>query len=212
MTSYPCRRRNTRGRCIHSPLAVSKKKHTAINKMREIENIITDRTIMRMLSKDDAIDFFNLNLDKEVLKYTGDLPFENIQASIDFLTNYEQYQKYGVGRLAVIDKTTLKFIGWCGLKYSEEKDEYDIGFRFYKKYWNKGFATETAKKCLDFGFNKLKIDKIIGRAMKENIGSIKVLKKIGMEFKENFDFEGQEGVIYELPKWKYIKAEPLTKV
>ena len=168
--------------------------------MREIENIETERTIMRRLSKEDAFDFFNLNLDKEVLKYTGDQPFENIQASIDFLTNYDQYEKYGVGRLAVIDKTTLKFIGWCGLKYSREKNEYDIGFRFFKNFWNKGFATETAKKCLEYGFDELKIDRIIGRAMKENIGSIKVLEKIGMKFKENFDFEGQEGVIYEMIK------------
>lgn len=166
--------------------------------MGEIENIETERTIMRRLSKEDAIDFFNLNLDKEVLKYTGDQPFENVQASIDFLTNYDQYEKYGVGRLAVIDKTTLKFIGWCGLKYSLEKNEYDIGFRFFKNFWNKGFATETAKKCLEYGFDKLKIDRIVGRAMKENIGSIKVLEKIGMKFKENFDFEGQSGVIYEL--------------
>ncbi len=166
--------------------------------MSKLENIETERTIMRMLSKEDAIDFFNLNLDKEVLKYTGDQPFENIQASIDFLTKYDQYEKYGVGRLAVIDKATLKFIGWCGLKYSQEKNEYDIGFRFFKNYWNKGFATETAKKCLEYGLDELKIDRIIGRAMKENIGSIKVLEKIGMKFKENFDFEGQSGVLYEL--------------
>ncbi len=168
--------------------------------MSKLENIETERTIMRMLSKEDAIDFFNLNLDKEVLKYTGDQPFENIQASIDFLTKYDQYEKYGVGRLAVIDKATLKFIGWCGLKYSQGKNEYDIGFRFFKNYWNKGFATETAKKCLEYGFDELKIDIIVGRAMKENIGSIKVLEKIGMKFKENFDFEGQSGVIYELTK------------
>ncbi len=166
--------------------------------MSKLENIETERTIMRMLSKEDAIDFFNLNLDKEVLKYTGDQPFENIQASIDFLTKYDQYEKYGVGRLAVIDKATLKFIGWCGLKYSQEKNEYDIGFRFFKNYWNKGFATETAKKCLEYGLDELKIDRIIGRAMKENIGSIKVLEKIAMKFKENFDFEGQSGVLYEL--------------
>lgn len=166
--------------------------------MREIENIETERTIMRRLSKEDAIDFYNLNLDKEVLKYTGDQPFENIQASIDFLTNYDQYEKYGVGRLAVIDKRTFKFIGWCGLRYSREKNEYDIGFRFLKNYWNKGFATETAKKCLEYGFEALKIDRIVGRAMKENIGSIKVLEKIGMKFKENFDFEEQIGIIYEL--------------
>jgi len=168
--------------------------------MKEVGNIETERTIMRKLTKEDAKDFYTLNLDKDVLKYTGDKPFETIQASIDFLTNYDQYDKYGVGRLAVIDKATSKFIGWCGLKYSQDKNEYDIGFRFYKGYWNKGYATETSKKWLDFGFNELGIEKIVGRAMKENIGSIKVLKKIGMTFKDNFDFEGREGVIYELTK------------
>ena len=170
--------------------------------MKEIENIETERTIMRKLTKEDAKDFYTLNLDEEVLKFTGDKPFKDLQTAIDFLTNYDQYEKYGVGRLAVIDKSTLKFIGWCGLKYSEDKNEYDIGFRFYRNYWNKGFATETAKKYLDFAFSKLKIEKIVGRAMKENIGSIKVLEKTGMIFKENFDFEGREGVIYQLTKNK----------
>ena len=166
--------------------------------MKAVEYIETERTIMRKLTKEDAIDFYTLNLDVEVLKFTGDKPFKNIQTAVDFLTNYDQYEKYGVGRLAVIDKTTLKFIGWCGLKYSQDKNQYDIGFRFYRNYWNKGYATETAKKCLDFGFSKLKIEKIVGRVMKENIGSIKVLEKIGMTFKENFDFDGQQGVIYEI--------------
>ena len=168
--------------------------------MKGYENLETERTIMRKLTKDDAKDFYSLNLDKEVLKYTGDKPFKDVQTAIDFLTNYDQYEKYGVGRLAVIDKTTFKFMGWCGLKYNQDKNEYDIGFRFYRNYWNKGFATETAQKCLDFGFNKLGLEKIIGRAMKENVGSIKVLEKIGMRFKENFDFDGEEGVIYELIK------------
>ena len=168
--------------------------------MKGIKNIETERTIMRKLAKKDAKDLYTLNLDKEVLKFTGDRPFENLQTAMDFLINYDQYEKYGVGRLAVIDKKTSKFLGWCGLKYSEDKNEYDIGFRFYKKYWNKGLATETAKKCLDFGFDECKIEKIVGRAMKENIASIKVLEKIGMTFKENFDFEGHEGVIYEIMK------------
>jgi len=168
--------------------------------MKEIENLETERTIMRKLTKEDAENFYNLNLDEEVLKFTGDKPFKNLQTAIYFLTKYDQYKKYGVGRLAVIDKETLKFIGWCGLKYNQEKNEYDIGFRFYRSYWNKGYATETAKKCLGFGFGKLKIEKIVGRAMKENIGSIKVLEKIGMTFKGNFDFEGREGLIYELIK------------
>lgn len=170
--------------------------------MTTIENLETERTIMRRLTKEDAENFYALNLDKEVLKFTGDKPFENLETAMNFLINYDQYEKYGVGRLAVIDKNTSIFLGWCGLKYNAEKNEYDIGFRFYKEYWNKGFATETARKCLDFGFNELKIEKIVGRAMNMNLASIKVLEKIGMKFKENFDFEGHEGVIFELSKKK----------
>jgi [ribosomal protein S5]-alanine N-acetyltransferase len=160
--------------------------------------IETERTILRNLASTDAEDFYALNLDNEVLKYTGDKPFESVQSAKNFLINYDPYEKYGVGRLAVIDKATSKFIGWCGLKYHSEKDEYDIGFRFYRDHWNKGFATETAKRCLDYGFKDIGIERIVGRAMKENISSIKVLEKIGMTFKENFDFEGRDGVIYEI--------------
>jgi ribosomal-protein-alanine N-acetyltransferase len=173
--------------------------------MREFENLKTERTAMRKLNVEDAVDFFNLNLDYEVIQYTGDLPFENIQASIDFLSRYDQYEKYGVGRLAVIDKTSLQFMGWCGLKYNQEKNEYDIGFRFFKKYWNQGFATETAIRCLEYGFDELKIDRIVGRAMKENVGSIKVLEKLGMKLKNCFDFEGQQGVVYELTNEQWVK-------
>src|SRR5690606_23387280 len=97
-------------------------------------------------------------------------------------------------------KISLKFIGWCGLKYSPNINEYDIGFRFDRSYWNMGYATETSKMCINFGLSELRIEKVVGRAMKENVGSIKVLEKIGMTFKENFDFLGREGVIYELLK------------
>lgn len=168
----------------------------------------TERTLMRNLKIDDAEDFYALNLDQEVIKFTGDHPFENLQAAKDFLTNYDRYEKYGLGRLAVIDKTTSRFIGWCGLKYSPDKDEYDIGFRFFRQYWNKGFATESARKCLDFGFLDLRLGRIVGRAMKENIASIKVLEKIGMTFKETFDFDRHEGVIYELIKKDNEKRSP----
>jgi RimJ/RimL family protein N-acetyltransferase len=144
----------------------------------------TKRTILRRLTKDDALDFYKLNLDEEVLKYTGDKPFEDISSATDFLLNYDQFEKYRVGRMAVVSKEELKFIGWCGIKFDSNKNEFDIGFRFYRKYWNKGFATETAKKCLEFGFDQLKIKRVVGRAMEENTASIKVLEKLGMKFKK----------------------------
>jgi RimJ/RimL family protein N-acetyltransferase len=160
--------------------------------------IETKRTKIRPLTPKDAEHFYMLNQDPEVLKYTGDVPFKNIDAAREFLEKYDQYEKYGVGRMAVIDKETHEFLGWCGLKYSPNLDEYDIGFRFFKKYWNKGYATETSEAFIDYGFNALKLNEIVGRAMVENIASVKVLQKIGMILSKTFDFEGHKGVIYSI--------------
>lgn len=78
----------------------------------------TVRTIMRNLTTKDAHSFFDLNMDDDVLKFTGDEPFNTVEDAFIFLQNYNQHEKYGVGRFAVIDKVTNQFISWCGLRYS----------------------------------------------------------------------------------------------
>ncbi|RYE57522.1 MAG: N-acetyltransferase [Sphingobacteriales bacterium] len=149
--------------------------------MKPFHQLETKRTFMHQLTKEDAEDFYLLNLDPQVLKYTGDQPFADIAAAEDFLVNYEQFKKYGVGRMAVVNKSSSLFLGWCGLRYDPGVQEYDIGFRFLSRYWSLGFATETAQACISAGFNELAIDRIVGRARSENIASIKVLEKIGMK-------------------------------
>jgi ribosomal-protein-alanine N-acetyltransferase len=160
----------------------------------------TQRCYLRELLVDDAEYFYDLNADPEVIKYTGDKPFGTINEARSFLENYSQYTLYGYGRWAVIDKATNEFLGWCGLKYSSDLDEIDLGFRFFRKHWNQGYATETAKACVDYGFNHLNIDKIVGRAMEANIGSVKVLEKIGMSFVGKFEFDLHPGVLYQIEK------------
>lgn len=160
--------------------------------------IETQRCYLRELSLDDAQSFYDLNTDPEVVKYTGDNPFATIDDAKSFLENYNQYELYGFGRWAVIDKKTNAFLGWCGLKFSPESDEVDLGFRFFRKYWNLGYATETAQACLEHGFNNLNLDTIIGRAMQANIGSVRVLEKIGMEFFGRFEFDQHPGVLYQI--------------
>lgn len=160
----------------------------------------TNRTFLRKFMATDAESFFLLNLDPDVIKYTGVNSFDSTESTTTFLNSYERYKKYGFGRWALLNKEDNQFIGWCGLKFTQDLNEYDIGFRFFKKYWNKGFATETANACIDFGCNKLGLTEIIGRAMKENIGSIKVLEKIGLSYFKTYDFNGHEGVIYRIKK------------
>jgi RimJ/RimL family protein N-acetyltransferase len=158
----------------------------------------TNRLLLRELNVDDSKNFYELNLNPNVIKFTGDKSFENIEEAEDFLKQYKDYEINGFGRWAVLDKLNNEFLGWCGLRYVEEIKETDIGFRFFEKHWNKGFATESASACLKYGFEKLNLKTIIGRAMAENIASIKVLEKIGLKYEKEFDFEKHKGLIYRI--------------
>ena len=156
----------------------------------------TSRLLLREMTTDDAENAYILNSDPEVLRYTGDDPFESVEEAREFLANYESYKKYGFGRWAVILKETGEYLGWCGLKYTPELDECDIGYRFMKKFWGCGYATEAAEACLELGFGKFGMKTIVGRAMPENGASVRILEKIGLTYLENRITEGTEEVIY----------------
>ena len=117
----------------------------------------TERLILREFDSSDTEKMYRLNSDPEVLLYSGDSPFASIEKAKEFLENYSDYKKNGYGRWAVILKSSDEFIGWCGLKYNEEKCV-DIGFRYFRKIWNKGYATEAARATLDYGFNIFKLE------------------------------------------------------
>ena len=97
--------------------------------------IETERLILREWNINDAPFLVELNANPKVIKYTGDSGFKNLAKAQNLIGNYDQYEKYNMGRWLVILKETDKPIGWCGLKYSEELDVVDIGFRFLQNSW-----------------------------------------------------------------------------
>jgi RimJ/RimL family protein N-acetyltransferase len=118
-----------------------------------------------------------------VLKYLHEIPLRNEAHAIEILTTVilPQYAN-NLGRWAVHLNDTNEFIGWCGLKHRPEIDEIDLGYRFMKKYWGNGYAYESAKHVLDYGLQTLQLKTITGRAHVDNIASLKVLQKIGMQY------------------------------
>jgi RimJ/RimL family protein N-acetyltransferase len=167
--------------------------------------IITERTYLRQLNECDAAHFFLLNSDPEVLQYTGDKAFDSLEESAGFLRNYRQYELFGCGRWAVISKVDDAFLGWCGLRFAPESMEYDLGFRFFKKYWNQGFASETGTAVLKYGFDTFPLDTIIGRVAKANKGSIRVLEKIGFKYAQSTFLHGEEALLYTFSREEWNK-------
>lgn len=156
--------------------------------------------MLRQFAIEDAPALYDLNSDPEVMKYTGDFPFASVEEAEDFVSGYDHYRDYGYGRWSVILRETGEFIGWCGLKLNE-LGQVDIGFRFFRKHWGKGYATESARATLAYGFSELEMEEIIGRAAKANTASIRVLEKLGMKYWKEDSCKGiDESAYYRIKK------------
>ena len=154
----------------------------------------TERCRLRKFMLKDAEGLVQLNAAPEVLQYTGDQPFKNVKEAEQFVKDYNHYKINGYGRWAIELKSTQQFIGWCGLK--KHNDFKDLGYRIIPTFWNRGYATETAKEVLNYGFNTLNMQEIVARAMPENTASIAVIKKLGLTFIKEVDCDGKHNAKY----------------
>lgn len=152
----------------------------------------TGRLLLRPFVVDDAADFYRLNSDPEVVRYTGDHPPASVEAARLGLIErpLADYQRYGFGRLACVLKATGEFIGFAGLKFLPELNEVDLGYRFLRAFWGQGLATEAARASLADGFGRLGLRRIVGLVEREHRASVRVLEKCGMTFERMVDYRG----------------------
>ena len=143
----------------------------------------TPRLFFRRFTEADSDLLLDLNGSAAVVKYVHEPTLKTTKEARTIITDIilPQY-KNNLGRWAMHLRSTNEFIGWCGLKYIPEKNEIDLGYRMFEKYWGKGYASEAAAHTLEFGFKQLQLPVIVGRAHIENIASWKILEKIGMQY------------------------------
>lgn len=154
--------------------------------------IETDRLILRPFTLNDIMPTYQMESDARVNEFTHDggiKPLEVIEKLIHTLINVD-YKLQGFGRFAIEWKESNEFIGFCGLKYLEDLDEIDLGYRLKVKYWERGLATEACKASLEFGFDVLKLKRIIALIVPENKKSLRVLQKLDFQFEKDFQEDG----------------------
>lgn len=167
----------------------------------------TERLILRNLVEEDYKRLYLLDSDPEVMKYVGMPTLSKIEESKDVVKMIiQQYEDNGLGRLAVIEKESGLLIGWSGLKLNTSEvngyqNFYELGYRFLPETWGKGYATESGKASLDYGFNDLKAEIIYAYAHSENLVSNHILTKLG--FEKTSEFTEPDGVCF----WYELKKE-----
>ena len=144
----------------------------------------TKRLVFRDVSTDDLINIHHLHS----LPETDEFNTLGIPASIqdteiiisDWLA--AQNAKPQTSYIFCLDLAgTKEFIGLIALNIGKPKyQSAEVWYKINPKYWGKGYATEALTMLLDFSFNALKLHRIEAGCAVDNIGSVKVLEKVGM--------------------------------
>ena len=96
------------------------------------------------------------------------------------------------------------FLGWCGVFPLEDSGLIEVGYRFARKAWGRGLATEAAAAALDYGFRELELDPIVAVSHPDNAASHGVLQKIGLRAAGTAWHYGQELPFFELRRREYL--------
>lgn len=154
------------------------------------------RLTYRLLGKDDAHLLWQLDQDPDVMHFiNGGKPSDMATINDVLIPRMQAYlnPKKGWGIWQVCDNKTQEYLGWVLARpmnfFSDAPNvkDLELGWRFFKKHWSKGYATEAATVIKDALACQTDINFVSALAVEDNIGSIAVMKKVGMSFVRKYN-------------------------
>jgi ribosomal-protein-alanine N-acetyltransferase len=169
--------------------------------------IETERLIIRPYGPSDDQDLHELISQPEVREFIPDDPMtlEEVRRIIVWLG--ECYPKNTPEKiikwtLAMVWRDTNKVIGSCGLGPLDfSPDETELFYALRKEFWGRGLATEAARAVLKYAFETIRVERLVAVTMPANVGSVKVIEKLGFRYEKKVtglrgDFADYEGDLY----------------
>ena len=151
------------------------------------EQLETERLLLRPVSRDDLSLIAALMADYDVAKNLSTAPHPYTLADAEaFYGRHSESRARGEAQVfAVTRKSDGAFIGKNGLHAKDGVVE--MGYWLGKPYWNQGFGTEAARRVLAFGFEELKLERIVAGWFEDNPASGRILSKLGFAATETIE-------------------------
>lgn len=141
--------------------------------------ITTDRLLIRIVSEEDAKDFYEFCSDPLVCEYLTFNPYKSLFHTKTIINNMINAYIHGTDvNFSVVLKDTLKVIGSVSLNFKSKENFTEIGYLFNRSYWNKGYAYEAVEAVIKVAFEYYNVEFVVANYINENLLSGKLLKKL----------------------------------
>lgn len=152
----------------------------------------TERLNIRLYREDEKQYVTDLFTDAEVMRHVDNGVLSSHVAEALWKKLIEDFYPNGKTTIfGIFAKDDEKYIGHCSIRPRPTKpEEWEISYILKKDAWGKGFATEIAARLIRFGFEELNLPQIFATIDEDNLNSVKVAEKSGMNF-DRFEYDEQ---------------------
>ncbi|RKD34384.1 GNAT family N-acetyltransferase [Thermohalobacter berrensis] len=157
----------------------------------------TKRTFLKRVQLKDTEKLFKIFSDEELTRYFVSGKDETIEQTgrrVKKIVSHWENNRFG--DFIVLNKSSLKTVGFGGLHYKIKGGNINISYIVDKAYWGQGLGYEIAQALLKYGFNTLRLNKIVAEIDPKNISSIKLAEKCGFEYNRTIEYKGIERLEY----------------
>ncbi|HVZ45859.1 MAG TPA: GNAT family N-acetyltransferase [Ramlibacter sp.] len=157
----------------------------------------TDRLLLRMFREEDLAAYAQICADPEVMRFLGNgnvLDRAQTWGQIAWFLGHWALRGYGMW--AVEERATGELVGRIGFIDPEGWPGFELGWTLRRSSWGMGFATEGAKRALQYAFEALGRDRVISLVRPLNAPSIKVAERIGERLEGEVELFGSKALVY----------------
>ncbi len=144
----------------------------------------TERLLLTRLSYDHCEFIFELVNEPSFQRFIGDKDVHSLEDAHRYLREgpIGSYERFGYGLFLVTAREDGMPAGICGLVKREEFDDPDLGFAFLERYRRLGYASESSRMVIEYGFGELGLGRIIAMADPDNEPSARLLDNLGFKY------------------------------
>jgi [ribosomal protein S5]-alanine N-acetyltransferase len=148
------------------------------------DSIRTDRLILRPYASMDVADLVKFAGAREVAATTLRIPhpYTEDDARSFIATCQHEAQRGPITRFAITRTEDGQFCGGIGLRMEDDHRRAELGYWLGVPFWGNGYASEAARAMIDYGFDKLHLNRIYASYVTHNVASGRILQKIGMRY------------------------------
>jgi ribosomal-protein-alanine N-acetyltransferase len=166
-----------------------------------VDQLETARLRLRPFTPEDLDGLCLLTGDAEVMRYIGDgktLSREETESNLSKIIR--AHRRRGFGRWALVRKDGGSLVGYCGLSHINEQVGVELVYLLSRAEWGRGFATEAARACLRYGFERLGLESIAALTRPDNLNSRRVMERLNMKYVRGGYYYGYSCVCYTITR------------